>query len=35
MGHIQRERLPKSKMTSSDNRLKFLNRACAVVWKQA
>ena len=29
MGHIQRERLPISKMASSDNRFTFRNRACA------
>ena len=30
MGHIQRERLPKSKMAASDNRFTFeIIRACA------
>ena len=32
VGHIQRERLPKSKMASSDDRFTFRNRACAGIW---
>ena len=32
MGHIQRERLPKSKMASSDDRFTFRNRECAGIW---
>ena len=32
MGHIQCERLPKSKMASSDDIFTFQNRACAEIW---
>ena len=32
MDHIQRERLPKSKMASSDDIFTFRNRACAGIW---
>ena len=36
MGHIQRERLPKSNMASSDDRFTFeIVSACAAFWKRA
>ena len=35
MGHIQCERLPKSKMVSGDKRFYVWNRACAVFGKRA